>query len=70
MVEELVKMKKKDQISLDEELAFKLQDEEEEEERLPRQKAQREEEDNIVAWDNVQAVIDADYQIAQQMQAE
>ncbi|GKB79598.1 hypothetical protein Tco_0946493 [Tanacetum coccineum] len=39
MVEEHVKMKKKDQISLDEELAFKLQAEEEEEERLTREKA-------------------------------
>ncbi|GKB94189.1 hypothetical protein Tco_0980326 [Tanacetum coccineum] len=72
MVEEPMKMKKKDQISLDEELAFKLQaeEEEEEEERLAREKAQREEEANIVAWDNVQAMIDADYQMAQQMQAE
>ncbi|GKC50869.1 hypothetical protein Tco_1073614 [Tanacetum coccineum] len=70
MVEEPMKMKKKDQISLDEELAFKLQAEEEEEERLAREKAQREEEANIVAWDNVQAMIDADYQMAQQMQAE
>ncbi|GKD45168.1 hypothetical protein Tco_1269813 [Tanacetum coccineum] len=71
MVEEPVKMKKKDQISLDEELAFKLQaEEEEEEERLAREKAQREEEANIVSWDNVQAMIDADYQMAQQMQAE
>ncbi|GJS76112.1 hypothetical protein Tco_0725993 [Tanacetum coccineum] len=70
MVEEPVKMKKKDQISLDEELAFKLQAEEEEEERLAREKAQREEEANIVSWDNVQAMIDADYQMAQQMQAE
>ncbi|GJX68364.1 hypothetical protein Tco_0304091 [Tanacetum coccineum] len=69
MVEEHVKMKKKDQISLDEELAFKLQAEEEEE-RLAREKAQREEEANIVSWDNVQAMIDADYQMAQQMQAE
>ncbi|GJX23474.1 hypothetical protein Tco_0227919 [Tanacetum coccineum] len=67
MVEEPVKMKKKDQISLDEELAFKLQAEEEEEDRLVRQ---REEEANIVSWDNVQAMIDADYQMAQQMQAE
>ncbi|GJY78421.1 hypothetical protein Tco_0484222 [Tanacetum coccineum] len=67
MVEKPVKMKKKDQISLDEELAFKLQAEEEEEDRLVRQ---REEEANIVAWDNVQAMIDADYQMAQQMQAE
>ncbi|GJW21461.1 hypothetical protein Tco_0032083 [Tanacetum coccineum] len=31
---------------------------------------QREEEANIVSWDNVQAMIDADYQMAQQMQAE
>ncbi|GJZ99923.1 hypothetical protein Tco_0672474 [Tanacetum coccineum] len=70
MVEEPVKMKKKDQISLDEELAFKLQAEEEEEERLAREKAQKEEEANIVSWDNVQAMIDVDYQMAQQMQAE
>ncbi|GKD40245.1 hypothetical protein Tco_1260452 [Tanacetum coccineum] len=70
MVEEPVKIKKKDQISLDEELALKLQAEEKEEERLAREKAQREEEANIVAWDNVQAMIDADYQMAQQMQAE
>ncbi|GJR76089.1 hypothetical protein Tco_0088454 [Tanacetum coccineum] len=67
MVEELVKTKKKDQISLDEELAFKLQAEEEEE-RLAREKAQQNEEANIIAWDNVQAMIDADYQMAQQMQ--
>ncbi|GKA76276.1 hypothetical protein Tco_0782737, partial [Tanacetum coccineum] len=38
----------------------------EEEDRLVRQ---REEEANIVSWDNVQAMIDADYQMAQQMQA-
>ncbi|GJU40809.1 hypothetical protein Tco_1193766 [Tanacetum coccineum] len=42
---------KKDQISLDEELAFKLQAEEEEEERLAREKAQQIKEANIVAWD-------------------
>ncbi|GJT74540.1 hypothetical protein Tco_1041265 [Tanacetum coccineum] len=71
MIEEPVKIKKKDQISLDEELAFKLQaEEEEEEERLAREKAQREEEANIVSWDNVQAMIDVDYQMAQQMKAE
>ncbi|GKF29758.1 hypothetical protein Tco_0096100, partial [Tanacetum coccineum] len=39
----------------------------EEEDRLIRQ---REEEANIVLWDNVQAMIDAGYQMAQQMQAE
>ncbi|GKB40667.1 hypothetical protein Tco_0885609 [Tanacetum coccineum] len=64
MVEEPVKMKKKDQISLDEELAFKLQAEEEEE-RLAREKDQREEKANIVAWDNMQAMIDTDYQMDQ-----
>ncbi|GJZ40934.1 hypothetical protein Tco_0587820 [Tanacetum coccineum] len=57
MVEEPMKMKKKDQISLDEELAFKLH-------------AEEEEDSNIVLWDNVQAMIDSDYQMAQQMQAE
>ncbi|GJZ82121.1 hypothetical protein Tco_0647115 [Tanacetum coccineum] len=63
--------KKKDQIRHDEEVAQRLQAqmqvELEEEDRLVRQK---EEEANIVSWDNVQAMIDADYQIAQQMQAE
>ncbi|GKD31513.1 hypothetical protein Tco_1242291 [Tanacetum coccineum] len=59
---------KKELIRL-EELAFKLQAKEEEEETLPKEKAQREEEANIVSWDNVQAMIDADYQMAQQMQA-
>ncbi|GJY10652.1 hypothetical protein Tco_0378837 [Tanacetum coccineum] len=62
-------MKKKDQISLDEEISFKLQAEEEEE-RLAKEKAQQTEEANIVSWDNVQEIIDADYQMAQQMQAE
>ncbi|GJV14470.1 hypothetical protein Tco_1359793 [Tanacetum coccineum] len=52
---------------LDEELTFKLHVELEEEDRLVRQ---REEEAKIVSWDNVQAMIDVDYQMAQQMQAE
>ncbi|GJZ08053.1 putative ribonuclease H-like domain-containing protein [Tanacetum coccineum] len=38
--------------------------------RLAREKAKKEKEDNIVAWDNVQAMIYVDYQMAQQMQAE
>ncbi|GJR70659.1 hypothetical protein Tco_0016724 [Tanacetum coccineum] len=37
---------------------------------LAREKAQREEEANIVAWDNVQEMIDVDYKMAQQMQVE
>ncbi|GKE76326.1 hypothetical protein Tco_1542446 [Tanacetum coccineum] len=65
---ELVKkLSKKDQLMLDEELAFKLQAKEEEEERLAREKAQQIEEANIVSWDNVQAMIDVDYQMAQQI---
>ncbi|GJV77664.1 hypothetical protein Tco_1509248, partial [Tanacetum coccineum] len=63
--------KKKDQIRHDEEVAQRIQAqiqvELEEEDRLVRQ---REEEDNIVSWDNVQEMIDADYQMAQQMQAD
>ncbi|GJU67866.1 hypothetical protein Tco_1254125 [Tanacetum coccineum] len=63
------KMSKKDLLRLDEELAFKLQaKEEEEEERLAREKAQEIEEVNI-AWDDVQAKIDDDYQLAQRLQA-
>ncbi|GJR52110.1 hypothetical protein Tco_1402631 [Tanacetum coccineum] len=54
-------MSKKDLLRLDKELAFKLQAEEEEEERIAREKAQRIEEVNI-AWDDVQAKIEADYQ--------
>ncbi|GJW69253.1 putative ribonuclease H-like domain-containing protein [Tanacetum coccineum] len=58
--------KKKDQIRHDEEVAQRLQAqmkaELEEEDRLVRQ---REEEANIVSWDNVQEMIDDDYQMAQ-----
>ncbi|GJX23173.1 ribonuclease H-like domain-containing protein [Tanacetum coccineum] len=63
------KLSKKEQLMLDEELAFKLQAGEEEE-RLAREKAQQIKEANIVSWDNVQAMIDADYRMDQQMQAE
>ncbi|GKF07639.1 hypothetical protein Tco_0041863 [Tanacetum coccineum] len=48
MIEEPVKpMKKKDQISFDEEVALKLQAEFDEEERLAREKAEKEKEANI-----------------------
>ncbi|GKA04648.1 hypothetical protein Tco_0683768 [Tanacetum coccineum] len=68
VVEQVKPMKRLEQIRLDEELAFKLQAEEEEEERLAREKAQQTEEVNI-AWDDVQAKIEADYQLAQRLQA-
>ncbi|GKC68237.1 hypothetical protein Tco_1100835 [Tanacetum coccineum] len=61
----------KDQIKHDEELAQRLdaqlQAEMEKEDRLARQ---REEEDNIVSWDNAQAMMEADYQMAERLHAE
>ncbi|GJV19852.1 hypothetical protein Tco_1368872 [Tanacetum coccineum] len=74
MIEEPVKpMKKKDLIRLDEEVALKLQAEFDEEERLAREKAEKEKEANIALieeWDDIQAKIDADYQLAERMQAQ
>ncbi|GJU16190.1 hypothetical protein Tco_1144156 [Tanacetum coccineum] len=71
IMEELKKpTKRKDQIRHDEGVAQRLQAQMQaklkEEDRLVRQ---REEEVNIVSWDNVQAMIDVDCQMAQQMQA-
>ncbi|GKE47418.1 hypothetical protein Tco_1478676, partial [Tanacetum coccineum] len=66
MVEQVKPMKRLEQIRLDEEIAFKLQveeEKEEEEERLAKEKAQQMEEANI-AWDDVQAKIEANYLLA------
>ncbi|GKF25738.1 hypothetical protein Tco_0081632, partial [Tanacetum coccineum] len=60
-LEQVKPMKRLKQMRLDEELAFKLQAKEEEEERIAREKAQQIEEANI-AWDDVQAKVEADYQ--------
>ncbi|GKC75287.1 hypothetical protein Tco_1126061, partial [Tanacetum coccineum] len=49
--------------------ALKLQTEFDEEDRLAREKAQQVEEANI-AWDDIQAKIDADYQLAKRLQAQ
>ncbi|GJZ42457.1 hypothetical protein Tco_0589343 [Tanacetum coccineum] len=60
---EPVQMKKKDQISFDEETALKLQAEFDEEERLARESAKKEQEANIAlieTWDDIQAKIDVD----------
>ncbi|GJX18814.1 hypothetical protein Tco_0221491 [Tanacetum coccineum] len=80
MVEEPLKMKKKAQILFDEEVAKKLQDEINKEERLARErarlagmKAQQDKEGNIALikqWHDVQAKIEADYELAQRLQAE
>nr|GEW03676.1 hypothetical protein [Tanacetum cinerariifolium]GEX00880.1 hypothetical protein [Tanacetum cinerariifolium] len=67
------KHKKKDQIRLDEEAALKLQSEFDEEQRLARERTEKELEANIAlieTWDDVQAKIDVDYQLAKRLQAE
>ncbi|GJU56407.1 hypothetical protein Tco_1230121 [Tanacetum coccineum] len=69
MVEEPLKMKKKDQISFDEQEAIRLQAEFDEEVRLAREK----DEANVALieeWNDIQAKIDVDYQLAQRLQAE
>ncbi|GJX07181.1 hypothetical protein Tco_0195113 [Tanacetum coccineum] len=73
LVEPVKPIKKKDLIRLDEEVALKLQDEFDEEERLAREKAEEEKEANIAlieTWDDIQAKIDADYQLTERMQAQ
>ncbi|GKD39292.1 hypothetical protein Tco_1259499 [Tanacetum coccineum] len=69
-LEEPVKsMKKKDLVRLDEEIASKLQAKFDEEERLAREK----DEANVALtkeWDDIQAKVDADYQLAQRLQAQ
>ncbi|GKD70034.1 hypothetical protein Tco_1324124 [Tanacetum coccineum] len=65
--EPVKKFSKKDQIRLDEELAFKLQAEEEEE-RLAREKAKA----NVALtkeWNDIQAKIEADHLLAERLQA-
>ncbi|GJV24327.1 hypothetical protein Tco_1377022 [Tanacetum coccineum] len=70
MVEEPMKsMKKKDLVRLNEEIASKLQAEFDEEERLTREK----DEANVALteeWDDIQAKVEADYQLAQRLQAQ
>ncbi|GKF24759.1 hypothetical protein Tco_0077081, partial [Tanacetum coccineum] len=74
MIEEPVKpMKKKVQIMLDEEAALNLQAEFDEEERLAREKAEKEKEANIALieeWDDIQAKIDVDHQLAERLQVQ
>ncbi|GKA90992.1 hypothetical protein Tco_0812862 [Tanacetum coccineum] len=71
MVKQEKPLKKKDQVKFDEELAQRLsaqlQAELEEEER---QAKQEEEDANIAEWDDVQAMINAYYELAARLQAE
>ncbi|GJS67941.1 putative ribonuclease H-like domain-containing protein [Tanacetum coccineum] len=73
LIEPVKPMKKKDLIRLDEEVALKLQAEFDEEERLAREKAEKEKEANIAlieTWDDIQAKIDVDYQLAKRLQVQ
>nr|GEV71365.1 uncharacterized mitochondrial protein AtMg00810-like [Tanacetum cinerariifolium] len=63
MVKEPLKMKKKDQISFNEQEARRLQAEIDEQDRLVEEKDQQIEDENL-AWNNIQAMIDADYELA------
>ncbi|GJR90903.1 hypothetical protein Tco_0214914 [Tanacetum coccineum] len=66
MIEPEKPLKKKDHIKFDEEDALRLQAEFDEEDRLASEKAQQVEDANI-AWDDIQAKIDADYQLAKKI---
>ncbi|GKD25607.1 hypothetical protein Tco_1231821, partial [Tanacetum coccineum] len=73
LIEPVKPMNKKNQIRLDEETALNLQAEFDEEERLAREKAEKEEEANIAlieTWDDIQAKINVDHQLAERMQAQ
>ncbi|GJQ99358.1 putative ribonuclease H-like domain-containing protein [Tanacetum coccineum] len=67
LIELVEPIKKKDLIRLDEEVALKLQAEFNEKERLAREKVEKVEEANIAlieTWDDIQAKIDVDHQLA------
>nr|GEX11415.1 hypothetical protein [Tanacetum cinerariifolium] len=60
-------MKMKDQIGFDEQEARRLQAEIDEQDRFAEEKAQQIQDENL-AWDNVQAMIDTDYELAARLQ--
>nr|GEY97943.1 hypothetical protein [Tanacetum cinerariifolium] len=72
LIEEHVKLKKRGQILFDEEVARKLQEEIYEQERLVGERARHEEEANsalIKTWEDIQAKVNVDYQLAERLQA-
>nr|GEW00773.1 copia protein [Tanacetum cinerariifolium] len=72
VIEPVKPIQRKDQIRLDEEAALKLQDAFDEEERLAREKAKNVEDNTalIKTWDDIQAKIDVDHQLAERMQVQ
>ncbi|GKC08527.1 hypothetical protein Tco_1000137, partial [Tanacetum coccineum] len=72
LIEPVKPMKKKDLIRLDEEATLKLQAKFVEQERLVKEKAKKEKEANIAlieTWDDIQAKINVDHQLAERLQA-
>ncbi|GKA72175.1 hypothetical protein Tco_0778391 [Tanacetum coccineum] len=67
--EPVKKLLKNDQLKLNEEIAIKLQVEIDEEERIARSEEEKIDEANI-AWDDIQVKVNADYQLAERLQAE
>ncbi|GKB02109.1 putative ribonuclease H-like domain-containing protein [Tanacetum coccineum] len=66
-------MKKKELIRLDEEIASKLKAKFDEKVRLAREKVEKEQEANVALneeWDDIQAKIEADHELAQRLQAQ
>ncbi|GKD84389.1 hypothetical protein Tco_1355543 [Tanacetum coccineum] len=73
MVEPEKPINKKELIRLDEDIALKLQAEFDEEVRLARERVEKEQEANVALtkeWDDIQAKIKADHELAQRMQAQ
>ncbi|GKD37867.1 hypothetical protein Tco_1258074 [Tanacetum coccineum] len=73
MIESKKPMKKKELIRLNEEIASKLQAEFDEEVRFAREKAEKEQEANVALteeWDDSQAKIEDDHELAQRLQAQ
>ncbi|GKB63335.1 hypothetical protein Tco_0919521 [Tanacetum coccineum] len=71
MDEPKVPLNKKDQIRLDEELARRLDAEEQEAARLERENVELQEQATLAKieeWDNVQAMMDADYELCKRLQ--
>ncbi|GJT77963.1 hypothetical protein Tco_1044688 [Tanacetum coccineum] len=69
LVEPEKPLKKKDQLKLAEDIALKLQAEIDKEERITKAEEEKIDEANI-AWDDIQAKVDVDYQLAERLQAE
>ncbi|GJY80468.1 hypothetical protein Tco_0493219 [Tanacetum coccineum] len=69
MVDEPLKMKKKDQVLFDEQEAIRLQAQFDKEERIAREKEEVNA-DLIAQWNDIQEKVETDYELAQRLQAE